>query len=145
MAYALSAGTTRNGTRVHPNDLLIYIEYLGSIPTQLADDFIHGKSVADILHDRARLQKVLDTTYVAPCMCRRFFITHGSRPGLGPRIMSPDDIVVILRGETTPFIVRKVNHHNQLVGAAYVHGIMDGEAVSEYKAKGGLEELFAFH
>jgi len=56
--------------------------------------------------------------------------------------MRLDDLVVVIRGGTTPFILRRGNNGYHLLGPAYMHGIMDGEAVQAKKARGGLEAVF---
>lgn len=65
---------------------------------------------------------------------RRFFITAKGNLGSGPSEMEPDDKICILFGAKTPFILRRLasttSPRYQLVGHAYVHGIMHGEALS---------------
>jgi len=77
------------------------------------------------------------------CWGRRLFVTKSGVPGLGPALMQTGDIVVILPGSPWPIILRPLdNEEYQLVGAAYAHGIMDGEAVSEHKVRGGHDQVF---
>jgi hypothetical protein len=56
--------------------------------------------------------------------------------------MQPEDIVVVLRGGLSPFILRKKVDGYQLIGQAYVHGIMYGEAVELDRSRGGSEVVF---
>jgi hypothetical protein len=58
---------------------------------------------------------------------------------LVPDLAQPGDLICIFGGAQTPFLVRGVGEHAtgsrrydryELVGECYVHGIMDGEAVS---------------
>lgn len=66
---------------------------------------------------------------------RRLFSTKMNYFGLGPSDMKVGDVVVVLYGGRFPFILRpRVNHKYNLVGHAYVLGIMDGEAMSDNKA-----------
>ncbi|MCJ1387326.1 hypothetical protein MMC18_000168 [Xylographa bjoerkii] len=65
--------------------------------------------------------------YTAPY--RKFFTTTRGTIGLGPRSMRPGDSVCIFSGGLVPFILRKDGTRLRLVGEAYVHGIMDGQAV----------------
>lgn len=59
---------------------------------------------------------------------RRPFRTSKGHFGIGPCNMSPGDILYILIGVDVPYIFRPAIHNRmQLVGEAYVHGIMDGE------------------
>ena len=74
---------------------------------------------------------------------RRLFITKSGRFGLGIEAVRPGDKVVILRGGDCPFILRSAGEQYQFVGAAYVHEIMQGEAVTEYLANGEQEQVFS--
>ena len=65
--------------------------------------------------------------YVAPH--RKFFTTKKCAIGLGPRSMRPGDVVCILSGGRVPYIVRAEGSEFRLVGEAYVHGLMEGQAV----------------
>jgi hypothetical protein len=51
--------------------------------------------------------------------------------GFGPHIVRDDDIVAVLFGSDVPYILRPVGSHYQLVGKAYIHGIMEGEIAQE--------------
>ncbi|KAF2803303.1 uncharacterized protein BDZ99DRAFT_170585 [Mytilinidion resinicola] len=60
----------------------------------------------------------------------RFFVTEKGYLGLGPPDAAPGQEVVILLGFHMPFVMSKNEDGSyELVGEAYVHGIMDGEAV----------------
>jgi hypothetical protein len=89
---------------------------------------------------------------------RRFAITRGGYFVLGPDALQEGDVVVILRGGKTPFLLREVSRGSDddddaapagggggswvLVGECYVHGLMDGEGwVGE--EDGGREEVFS--
>ena len=65
---------------------------------------------------------------------RRMFSTKNGRIGMGPADMEPNDVVILLSGGRTPFIVRPSDSESatsgkiyQIVGYAYVHAVMDGE------------------
>jgi hypothetical protein len=69
-----------------------------------------------------------------------FFITKKGYIGAGPPDTRPGDQVWILCGGQVPFVLRQTENgstdldracERRLVGDAYVHGIMDGEAVDE--------------
>ena len=71
--------------------------------------------------------------------------------GIGPAAMEKDDVVCIIRGASIPLILRErrefigdgmvspfnAHYERWLVGEAYVHGVMDGEAYDETQ----LEEI----
>ncbi|KAK3642788.1 hypothetical protein LTR56_010612 [Elasticomyces elasticus] len=75
---------------------------------------------------------------------RRLLVTNTGRCGLGPSIMQSGDVVTIVRGADVPFVLRPADKgYYQFVGAAYVNGIMDGEAVEEHRSTGAIQETFA--
>jgi hypothetical protein len=61
---------------------------------------------------------------------RRFFVTEKGLLGLGPKSIEEGDVVVILFGGSTPFLLRPVKDgwHWRLVGVCYVHDVMEGQA-----------------
>ena len=61
---------------------------------------------------------------------RKFFISEEGWLGLAPSNSAPGDRIVLLEGGKTPFILRPTHVEGQfkILGDAYVHGIMDGEA-----------------
>ena len=67
---------------------------------------------------------------------RRFFITKKGHLASGPKEMRLDDLICVVFGSKIPVILRKsVGKGNsgqpcfELIGGAYVHGIMEGEAL----------------
>lgn len=64
-----------------------------------------------------------------------FFITKSGYIGIGPPYTSPGDQVWVFKGGNVPFVMRDASAEGKdqpqltLVGDAYVHGIMDGEAM----------------
>lgn len=67
---------------------------------------------------------------------RRVFVTRKGFVGLTAKHVRPDDVVAVLLGGQLPFILRQIEDHFVLVGEAYVHGIMDGEAMKLRKTEG---------
>lgn len=65
---------------------------------------------------------------------KKFFTTNKCAIGLGPQSMRPGDVICILSGGRVPFIVRAEGSEFRLIGEAYVHGLMEGQAV-----KNGVE------
>lgn len=69
---------------------------------------------------------------------KRFFVTERGHIGWGPNSSKVGDRVAVLLGAQVPFLLREVQpgiggegHADfALVGEAYVHGIMDGEALA---------------
>jgi hypothetical protein len=59
---------------------------------------------------------------------RRPFISAQGYVGLAPAHLQPGDAICILYGATVPFVLRELpDGQYQLIGEAYVRGIMDGE------------------
>jgi hypothetical protein len=62
---------------------------------------------------------------------RAFVSTEGGRIGLAPKHTLPGDKVVILWNAGSPYVLRFVGDRSfKLVGEAYVHGLMYGEALA---------------
>ncbi len=61
---------------------------------------------------------------------RRTFATSEGYLGLAPENIQSGDIICVSLGGATPFIIQKEDQEcYQLIGEAYVFGIMDGEFV----------------
>ncbi|KAK5087247.1 hypothetical protein LTR70_007385 [Exophiala xenobiotica] len=62
---------------------------------------------------------------------RKFGVTGKGCIGIVPRKALVGDLICILYGSTVPMVLRKMPSYDsyQLVGEAYVHGIMDGEGL----------------
>lgn len=76
----------------------------------------------------------------ASMMCRTFdarpFLAEEGLVGLCPMEAEAGDLVVVLFGGNVPFILRKREESGyEVVGEAYVYGVMDGEGLNE-----GFEE-----
>jgi hypothetical protein len=74
---------------------------------------------------------------------RSFLFTRNGYYVLGPSIAKPGDICSVLFGVTVPFISRKADgaSHYKLVGEAYIHGLMRGEAVNNIRKDEQREEF----
>jgi hypothetical protein len=66
---------------------------------------------------------------------RLLFRTERGHIGLGPKALQPGDSVWVLSGGRSLFILRQIDTNDEsryrLVGEAYVHGVMYGEAVKD--------------
>jgi hypothetical protein len=71
---------------------------------------------------------------------RQFFVTQKGYFGLGTPDCAKGDIVCIWMGFTMPVILQVKNGYHTLLGSAYVHGIMYGEALPEGAPK-NLQEF----
>jgi len=140
-AFTLVAGDTWGGGRAQSSDLEVLVTYLKSLGPDDNDGASDGVRITKGF-DLGKLKSIHDTSKMVCCVGRRFFVTGAGRLGIGPRCMQPEDAVAVLRGARNPFILRKKGDDYWLLGAAYVHGIMDGEAVQLHEARGGSEEVF---
>lgn len=60
----------------------------------------------------------------------RPFLSKKGYIGMAPEFTVPGDIVCVIFGAIAPYVLRRVSEKGfELVGEAYVHGIMDGEAI----------------
>jgi hypothetical protein len=141
IASTLVAGITHSGKRAQSEDLQIMVDYLKSLATS-DDDRASDSARIKKGFDFERAVSMRDVSLVEKCMKRRFFVTGTGSVGIGPRCMQPGDVVTVLRGGQSPFILRKTGYRYWLLGETYVHGVMDGEAVQIHKARGRSEEIF---
>ena len=73
---------------------------------------------------------------------RRVFITDMGHIGVGPKLARAGDVVVILYGGRTPYVLRPFGEAHRLVGDCYVAGVMQGEAVGKHDEEGGPDIEF---
>jgi hypothetical protein len=62
---------------------------------------------------------------------RRPFITSEGYVGIGPAKLQAEDVVVIICGTEVPLLLRPCGGVYELIGEAYVDGIMDGELMEK--------------
>jgi hypothetical protein len=67
---------------------------------------------------------------------RRLIMTEQGYLGLTAEHVKVDDAVAICLGGQLPFILRRVLNYYTLIGEAYIHGIMDGEAMIRHNTSG---------
>lgn len=115
---------------------------------KLCEDLADPKSISK---RAGTISPVIDAAIRSATIRRTFFITHEGHFGLGPAKMRPDDHLYILLGSRTPFILRKAGSRRiprkpdrerlgyidqecyEVVGDCYAHGLMDGEAMHQWK------------
>ncbi|KAI9703924.1 MAG: hypothetical protein M1820_005706 [Bogoriella megaspora] len=69
---------------------------------------------------------------------RRFFLTSEGNVGIGPRSIKPGDEVWLLPPERTFHVLRRLTaEEHEMLGDAYVHGLMFGE-LAKYKSEEDL-------
>lgn len=101
-------------------------------------DFSTLTSFLDALSKSSQAQKLLQQIQDA-CKRRVFFVTDDGYMGLGPQGLGTaqvGDKICVVQGCHVPFVIRphttepSGEQSYQLVGEAYVHGLMDGEAMT---------------
>lgn len=76
----------------------------------------------------------LGSEIIGKSLGRLPFITGKGHLVLGPEYAERGDFIGLIKGNQVPFILRRrVDEQYQLIGEAYVDGIMDGEAVENRK------------
>jgi hypothetical protein len=73
---------------------------------------------------------------------RCFFTTKKGHMGIGPYRTKKGDIAVVLFGSTICFVLRPVGQEYELIGDAYVHGVMHGELLREHQEGRLASEVF---
>jgi len=140
IASAITAERASSGARASQNGLEAAGRYIGCLVEYdrllgpIRETYTRQKQEA---HEAMRQQCDLGDV-----RNRRLFVTATDKFGLGPFVMQEGDVVAILRGSSYPCLLRPLGQDYQFVGVAYVSGIMEGEAVLEYGAKGGEEAVF---
>jgi hypothetical protein len=136
IAFVVTAGATQHVRRAQPEDMVELSNYLVHL------DIAEGTTKTLQSSEKEAIHHIHESLYLRYSFPRQFFMTSEGKMGLGPTSMQAHDLVVVLRGGIRPFILRKKGEFYQLIGSAYVHGIMDGEAVETWKAKNELEVMF---
>jgi hypothetical protein len=73
---------------------------------------------------------------------RRFFTTTMGYMGLGVNSALPGDLVCVLFGCSTPVLLRRVQEHYMFLGEAYLHGVMNGQAIDGLERGEFFEKTF---
>jgi len=89
------------------------------------------------IHDPASLIFQNDAYHY--CNQRRVFWTQNGSYGLGPQCMRTGDVVAVLFGGNTPYVLRPQDGKFLFMGQAYVDAIMQGQLVHEVQT-GKLQE-----
>ncbi|KAI1325016.1 heterokaryon incompatibility protein-domain-containing protein [Xylariaceae sp. FL0255] len=110
------------------------LQEIGDILTSLIEDPDSPQS-KQLDRDLGDIRRSFESAY----MGRRIFRTTGNYFGIAPQSLLPGDQVWILSGADTPYVLREVKSEEgwQVIGEAYVHGIMHGEA-----ANSSFQDLF---
>jgi hypothetical protein len=120
------------GPRTRPFAMLTHDESVGTANEVQPMDSIHAR------YAKANLMKV--------CHRRRLAYTRRGWMGVVPEATRAGDAVAVLVGGQMLYVLRRggggsVDERYQLVGEAYFHGIMDGEAVRIVEREGVIGKI----
>jgi hypothetical protein len=77
--------------------------------------------------------KIFELEAIQHCRQRRMFWTSDGSLGLGPQCMRVNDIVVVLYGGNTPYVLRPRGGRFLFMGQAYIDNIMHGEVIDNLR------------
>jgi hypothetical protein len=86
---------------------------------------------------------LLGTATVKGELGRKIVATSNEYLALVPKEAKEGDLVCILMGGKTPFVLRSAGDYYQIVGSCYVDGIMNGEAMSMLDTEKVLLQRFS--
>jgi len=110
---------------------------LDPIPQAFFETVTMGRIPKDTGHEPADLA-MIQVAIVEATERRRFFVTEKGFMALGPAEVKVGDMVVVIQSVHVPIVLRKdeTGDGHAVVGEAYVHGLMDGEAFDDDMRKG---------
>jgi hypothetical protein len=105
------------------------LEYYRIIQSSSAEVILDQNMLCN--HLRINIQRYMGTVE-SVVSNHRVLVTSKGYVGLGPKQVQDGDKIVVLAGAFVPYIVRK-DHGGfyRFVGEAYIHGIMDGQALTK--------------
>ena len=114
----------------------VYYHYYQSLLTILRSFVKNGgpDPFEDVAMETIQKAQIYNSS-VSRVSTHRLFITGRGYIGLGPPGMSANDVICIIHGAVTPFLIRaEVSEKDTeqtytLVGECYVHGLMNGEGL----------------
>lgn len=88
-----------------------------------------GSTIEGFHHPSQNAFDFQDAILDAMTWTRRLFVTRKGYLGLGPSTLEEHDVLCVLFGSQMPLVLRRQGGDCLFVGRAYVHGLMDGEAI----------------
>ncbi|KAF5601570.1 heterokaryon incompatibility 6 OR allele [Fusarium subglutinans] len=104
--------------------------YPHDLPVVAADLEMLSRVDCDFVMGPQRFEELVQASHDS-----KMFVMETGYVGFGPRCMRPGDIVCVLFGGRTPYVIRPtaVADEYLFLGPAYVHGLMDGEAIDAWE------------
>lgn len=109
-----------------------FAHYLSHLGIQKTYGDLAGLTSIEDHPDAAVMASTYQASFEFMAWRRTFFTTRKGLIGLGPRSTQPGDKICIFSGGRVPFILRGRGTHYQLLGEAYVHGLMKGQAIQAH-------------
>ncbi|MCJ1288413.1 hypothetical protein MMC26_007770 [Xylographa opegraphella] len=132
----LNAGRTR---QLQESDLDKYKTWRAWLERYAEKELRHRKAFLEVGSRNANIRRHNEVLKQYPAT-RWFFLTEDGYMGMGPVQMEEEDVVCVLAGAKTPFVLRAIDERCEICqmdqccyflrGFAYVHGIMNGETVA---------------
>jgi hypothetical protein len=141
LARTMTTGTY-NGKHMEDLDTAACDEYLQAfelVMNRLAHLDRYGTE-GHFGHDGS--SKIFEQDAIQHCRQRRMFWTSKGSLGLGPQCMRVDDIVVVLYGGNTPYVLRLRGDKFLFIGQAYIDNIMHGEVIDDLRTGKLQEQIF---
>lgn len=143
IAYTLVGGTNwqrRPASSTEGSGLAVLEQYLHSHANPPPDICYPNTQNLDV--DNFEASKYW-TAFKKYSIGRRYFVTSRGLMGIGPCDVQKSDVVVVLFGGKVLHVLRPGRKNEyRLVGECYVQGVMNGEAVTQHRARGGKDEIF---
>jgi hypothetical protein len=112
-------------------------------PDLVLDD---GLTLSELLlKGRQWLEESALYSLLSSVLERKLFITSLGFIGIGVPTVQEGDLVTILFGIATPFVIRDYGGYQKFVGASRVGGVMDGELIPFYKEGLFQKRSFIIH
>ena len=86
-------------------------------------------SLLDELDTSDEMHSASQTLTLGPTRGRNVFISATGYLGLAPHGTGEGDLIFVIMGADVPFVLRPYDDGYELVGEAYVQGVMDGEVI----------------
>ncbi|KAF1952608.1 hypothetical protein CC80DRAFT_507796 [Byssothecium circinans] len=125
-------GHTRTGSKAGTQYRTHLRAYGGFIYANLEDE--------NVLSKRGVAQELIESCFVVRLPYRKFCSTRKGSIGWVPRGAQVGDVICVLYGGRVPVVLRPRDGGYEFVGDAYVHGMMNGEALV---MSGAPDEEFA--
>ncbi|CAN9195532.1 unnamed protein product [Alternaria alternata] len=114
-------GSIIGGERVHSfSELLFFDQWVARMTLSPFDITYPNHQVAQFDHSVSLTSNG-----------RRFMLSEGNRMGWVPENTTFGDVIAVLTGSGDPVVLRPGKDGYVVIGTAYVHGIMDGEAMPD--------------